>query len=131
MRFQKGLGDASRGYLAVGSMPANDKRTVVGDVVAAARWADPSAATLEWLARLLRAEGVDLLRATSRELARGTPVWVDARADLVEVQRLMAANHIRSVPVLEDGEVVGIVDFVELALREDLGEPDGSGAIAG
>jgi CBS domain-containing protein len=97
-------------------------RKVVGDVVASARWVDPSPDTLRWLARLLRAEGADLLAVTSSQLARGTPVWVDVSADVVEVQRVMAEHHIRSAPVLDGGEVVGIVDLVELALLGETGE---------
>jgi predicted transcriptional regulator len=112
-------------------MPANGKHTAVGDVVASARWADPSSHTLRWLARLLREEGVNLVAATTSELARGTPVWVDASADVVEVQRLMAHNHIRSVAVLENGAMVGMVDLVDLALRDDLGHGPGAAGTEG
>lgn len=90
---------------------------VVGQVLASGRWSGPAD---DGLARLLRSEGVDLLDATSCELARGTPVYVDAGADVVAVQRLMAANHIRSLPVVEEGHVVGTIDLVELALMGEL-----------
>lgn len=82
-------------------------------------WADPSSDVFEWSARCLRADGVDLVAATSHELARGTPVYVESSAAVVEVQRLMATNHIRSVPVLDNGQVIGVVDLVELALMTD------------
>jgi CBS domain-containing protein len=111
-------------------MPAEHKPTAVGDVVASARAADPAPSTLRWLARLLRSEGVNLVDATTCELGRGTPVWVDARADVVDVQRLMAVNHIRSLPVLEGGEFVGVLDLVDLALRDDLAEGNGPNAAA-
>ena len=93
-------------------MPVNSRPTVVGDVVASRGWNDPSS---RGLARLLRAEGVDLLSATALELRRGTPVYVDVGACMLEVQRVMATNHIRSVPVLSNGRVVGVLDLVELA----------------
>jgi CBS domain-containing protein len=73
---------------------------------------------LEWLAQLLRTEGVDLSRVSAFHLRRGTPVYVEAGADVVEVQRLMAANHIRSLPVLDRGRVSGFVDLVDLALSD-------------
>jgi CBS domain-containing protein len=98
-------------------MPQDDE-TSVGEVVAS-RWADPSSDAFEGSARLLLDEGVDLLAASSRELSRGTPVYVQASADVVAVQRRMARNHIRSVPVLEGGRLIGCVDLLELALLID------------
>lgn len=70
---------------------------------------------LGWLGRLLLDEGTDLEGAVFLQLERGTPVYVRAEADLQDVQRLMARNHIRSVTVLSEGIPVGILDFVELA----------------
>ena len=55
-------------------------------------------------------------------LERGTPVYAQSDADVLEVQRLMAKNHIRMLPVVKDGRVLGVVDLVELAMREDLGQ---------
>ena len=100
-------------------MPDVPTETVkVIDVVASSAWADPESETLRWLARLLRDEGVDLMSATSRELQRGTPVYVKGDADVVTVQRLMAQNHIRSLPVVDCGRLVGVVDLVELAMMD-------------
>jgi CBS domain-containing protein len=76
--------------------------------------------TVEWLARLLRADGVNLAAVTAEQIRRGTPVYVEADADLMEVQRLMALHHIRLLPVISDGVLMGVVDLVELARREDL-----------
>ncbi|MFN2491006.1 MAG: CBS domain-containing protein [Actinomycetota bacterium] len=92
----------------------------MGDVMAAGRWGDPPSYALSGSARLLRAEGVDLIAATPCELGRGTPVYVEAGAPVVDVQRRMAENHIRSIPVLDDDQVVGVVDLVELALLPNL-----------
>ena len=101
-------------------MGHDNKHASVGEVVAAHRWADPASNAFEGSARVLLEEGVDLLAASSRELARGTPIYVQASADVGAVQRRMAQSHIRSVPVLEDGKLIGCVDLVELAL---LAEP--------
>ncbi|MGH2747813.1 MAG: CBS domain-containing protein, partial [Actinomycetota bacterium] len=91
---------------------------VVGDLMASSRWLDPSTDTLKWLASLLRDEGLDLMAATTSELERGTPVYVEADADLDEVQRRMARNHIRRLPVVDNGHLVGVIDLVDLALRQ-------------
>ncbi|MGI8775628.1 MAG: CBS domain-containing protein [Actinomycetota bacterium] len=93
---------------------------VIGDLLASGGFDASSPESREWLVRLLRQEGVNLLEAAPDQLERGTPVYVNGEADVIEVQRLMAQNHIRVLPVLRDGEVVGLVDLVELAMRDDL-----------
>lgn len=93
---------------------------VISDVVGAAGRVDSSSTTLSWLAELLRDEGIDLMEASDGALRRGTPVYVDADADVVEVQRRMAESHIRRLPVVKDGQLVGIVDLLDLAQMEDL-----------
>lgn len=87
----------------------------IGDMTDAARWKGSSPESLVWLGRLLQEEGVDLLSADELQLKRGTPVYVDGGADVVDVQRLMARFHIRMLPVVEEGKVTGLVDLVELA----------------
>jgi CBS domain-containing protein len=91
----------------------------VSEVITSKPWVDPTSDGLEWLASLLQTEGVDLMRATFTELRRGTPVYVDADAELLEVQRLMARNHIRSLPVVSGGSVVGVIDLLELAMMDE------------
>ncbi len=94
---------------------------VIAEVLSSSRWTD-SYQSLEWLVRLLRDEGVDLLQADPATLERGTPIYVQAGADVLDVQRLMAQHHIRMLPVVRDSEVIGIVDLLDLALRDDLGD---------
>ena len=102
------------------TMPPKARPTrKVSEVIASKPWSDPSSDTLEWLASLLKSEGVDLMCATFTELQRGTPVYVEGDADIVEVQRLMARNHIRSLPVVRGGVVIGIVDLLELAMMDE------------
>ena len=104
----------------------------VSEVITSKPWVDPSSDGLEWLASLLRSEGVDLMRATFTELQRGTPVYVDGDADVLEVQSLMARNHIRSLPVVSAGSVIGIIDLLELAMMDEDLEPaiDLTGSVA-
>jgi CBS domain-containing protein len=103
-------------------MQVDRDRRVVGEWIAARPQAAAAPEAFRWLAGLLRSEGVELTSAPSLALRRGTPVYVEAGADVVEVQRLMASNHIRSLPVLAAGEVIGFVDLVDLALTADLAE---------
>jgi CBS domain-containing protein len=108
------------------------RRLVIGDLVGAGGWADVSTATLEWLGSLLADEGVDLMDATDAQLERGTPVYVRVDADVVEVQRRMAQRHIRRLPVVADGHLVGLIDLLELAQSEAVmeaanGQPPGGG----
>ena len=92
-----------------------------GEVVTPGPWvSEGSSDTMEWLARLLRDEGVDLMDVTEEQLKRGTPVYVQASSDVVEVQRRMARHHIRMLPVLQLESLIGVVDLVELAGRDDL-----------
>lgn len=95
------------------------KNLVIGEMLGVGWDGSQSSA---WLGRLLVEEGVDLLSADSSDLQRGTPVFVNADADAVEVQRRMALNHIRMLPVVKDREVLGVIDLVELAMREDLAD---------
>jgi len=95
----------------------------VSEVITSKPWVDPSSDGLEWLATLLQSEGVDLMCATFTELQRGTPVYVDGDADVLEVQSLMARNHIRSLPVVSAGSVIGIIDLLELAMMDEDLEP--------
>lgn len=91
---------------------------VMEDVLAAARWKEASPESLEWLVKILRNEGVDLLQTGHKKLRRGTPVFVEASAPVLDVQRAMAESHIRFLPVVKSDQVIGIVDLVELAMAD-------------
>lgn len=100
-----------------------------GEVVTPGPWGDDAtSSTMTWLAKLLTDEGVNLMDVTEEQLKRGTPVFVEASADVVEVQRRMARHHIRMLPVLSKGALIGVVDLVELARRDDL---DSGGVLGG
>ncbi len=55
------------------------------------------------------------------------PVYVEGDADIVEVQRLMARNHIRSLPVAHGVVVVGIIDLLDDGRGPVRHQPDRAG----
>jgi CBS domain-containing protein len=61
------------------------------------------------------AEGRDPGGMTARDLADGTPVWVDAGADQDEVVRLLTEHKIRRLPVIENHRLVGMISEAEVA----------------
>ena len=54
-------------------------------------------------------------------LSSANLIGVDADADVHEAMRLMRQHGVRRLPVLEDGQVAGIVSLGDLAMQ---GEPD-------
>ncbi len=65
------------------------------------------------------AAGNDPATMTAGDLARGTPIWVDADADTQEVLDLMIESGVRRVPVIEDRRLVGMISEAELATQLD------------
>ncbi|MEU9983203.1 CBS domain-containing protein [Streptomyces sp. NPDC050856] len=61
------------------------------------------------------AEGHDPARVTAGDLAKGTPRWIDANADVEEVLREMQSHRIRRLPVIENKRLVGIISEADLA----------------
>ena len=64
--------------------------------------------------------GRDPQAVTARELAHGTPIWVDADADVAQALQLMEQHTIRRLPVMENHRLVGIISEADLATH--LGE---------
>ena len=69
-----------------------------------------------------------VIRAVAEARAADEPVgplssWnligVDAGADASEAARLMREHAVRRLPVIENGQVAGIVSLCDLALRDD------------
>ena len=52
-------------------------------------------------------------------LSSGNLVGVNADADIDEAARLMREHAVRRLPVIEDGQVAGMVSMGDLALRDD------------
>jgi CBS domain-containing protein len=65
------------------------------------------------------AEGFDPATMTAREMAQGTPIWVDIDDDADEVLRVMTESGVRRVPVLEDHQLVGVISESDLAVHLD------------
>lgn len=61
------------------------------------------------------AEGRDPQATTARELAKGTPIWVEATASLDEAMRAMIDHKIRRLPVVEEHRLVGMISEADLA----------------
>lgn|SRR5690554_2415842 len=65
------------------------------------------------------AEGGDPSSTTARDLAQGTPIWVDADASVEDVMHRMTDNKIRRLPVLDQHRLVGIISEADLATHLD------------
>ncbi|MFE7813566.1 CBS domain-containing protein [Streptomyces sp. NPDC057433] len=61
------------------------------------------------------AMGHDPARVTAGEMAKGTPRWIPADADVGEVLQEMQTHRIRRLPVIEDKRLVGMISEADLA----------------
>jgi CBS domain-containing protein len=50
-------------------------------------------------------------------------VGVDAGADITDAERLMRDNAVRRLPVIDDGQIVGIISLGDIAVFADSGSP--------
>lgn len=67
------------------------------------------------------AMGHDPSRVTAGEMAKGTPRWISADADVDDVLHEMRTHQIRRLPVIDDKRLVGMISEADLAqhLTED------------
>jgi CBS domain-containing protein len=68
------------------------------------------------------AEGKDPEATEVAALAEGTPIWVDAGADVDEAMELMTKHSIRRLPVIEDHKLVGIISQADIAREASAAE---------
>lgn len=61
------------------------------------------------------AQGKDPEATEVAELAEGTPIWVEADADVDRAVELMATRNVRRLPVIEDHRLVGIISQADIA----------------
>lgn len=68
------------------------------------------------------AEGADPSLLTAANFATGTPVVVEADANLEEIERLMSEHQVRRLPVVDDGRLVGMVSQGDLSVGAPIEE---------
>ncbi|MFF4214194.1 CBS domain-containing protein [Streptomyces sp. NPDC001796] len=61
------------------------------------------------------AMGHDPSRVTAGDLAKGTPRWIDADADVDDVLHEMEEHQIRRLPVIHNKRLVGMISESDLA----------------
>ncbi|WP_055491718.1 CBS domain-containing protein [Streptomyces sp. TP-A0356] len=61
------------------------------------------------------AMGGDPSRVTAGDMAKGTPRWIDADADVDDVLHEMEEHQIRRLPVIENKRLVGMISESDLA----------------
>ncbi|MGW5850332.1 CBS domain-containing protein [Streptomyces sp. NPDC055254] len=61
------------------------------------------------------AKGHDPSRMTAGDMAKGTPRWIDAGADVSEVLEEMQSHQIKRLPVIRDKRLVGMISEADLA----------------
>ncbi len=69
-----------------------------------------------------------VMQMRASEIGAASPVCVSVHADIRDVCRVLAENHLKKVPVLEDGHIVGIInrsDITQYSMAAYLaGNPD-------
>jgi CBS domain-containing protein len=68
------------------------------------------------------AEGKDPMATEVATLAEGTPIWVEADADVDRAMALMTEHAVRRLPVIEDHQLVGIISQADIARQTSNGE---------
>ncbi|MFD6877999.1 MULTISPECIES: CBS domain-containing protein [unclassified Streptomyces] len=61
------------------------------------------------------AMGHDPSKITAGDMAKGTPRWIDAGADVSEVLEEMQSHQIKRLPVIRDKKLVGMISEADLA----------------
>lgn len=61
------------------------------------------------------AMGHDPAQITAGEMAKGTPRWIEAGADVDSVLQEMEGHQIRRLPVIENKRLVGMISEADLA----------------
>lgn len=61
------------------------------------------------------AMGHDPSAVTAGDMAKGTPRWIDAEADVSEVLHEMEEHRIRRLPVIQNKRLVGMISEADLA----------------
>ena len=65
------------------------------------------------------AEGKDPNELTAEDILSRELETIEPDADVQEAARIMARRQIRRLPVVEDGELVGVISLGDIAVKED------------
>jgi len=66
------------------------------------------------------AEGLDAAEATVEEILSEELTTVEPDADVEQAARIMAEKQIRRLPVVEDGDLIGMVSLGDVAVKADV-----------
>jgi len=88
----------------------------VGSVVVAEDGAPVGYVTDRDLAMAVLEAGFDAEATPISEQLRGEPVTIDADAGVYELVELLSEKGVRRVPVVDDGELVGIVSLSDVVV---------------
>ncbi|MGR4879313.1 CBS domain-containing protein [Streptomyces sp. LARHCF249] len=61
------------------------------------------------------AKGHNPAKVTAGDMAKGTPRWIDAGADVSEVLEEMQSHQIKRLPVIRNKKLVGMISEADLA----------------
>src|SRR5207253_8364874 len=65
------------------------------------------------------AEGKDPNELTAEDILSRELETIEPDADVQEAARIMARRQVRRLPVVEDGELVGVISLGDIAVKED------------
>lgn len=72
----------------------------------------------------------ELMTMPAKSIGAKGIIGVDVHADLPEVCRVLGENHLKKVPVLDEGQVVGVInrsDITHYSMEQYLAERDAEG----
>ena len=73
----------------------------------------------------------ELMGMPAKSIGAKGIIGVDVHADLPEVCRVLGENHLKKVPVLDEGQVVGVInrsDITHYSMQQYLAERDAEAA---
>lgn len=98
-------------WLAVQTMAEFD----IGSVVVMERGRLAGMLTFREIFRVLHANDGRVGRGLVREAMVADPTTVEARTEINDLRRLMLERHVRYIPVMDQGVLVGVISFHDVA----------------
>ena len=97
-----------RATLTTRNEPCSKRRTTYTDPVALIELTDASSDDFE-------EKTEKIMGANVFEIAHRGVIGVDIHTDIREVCRVLGENHLKKVPVTENGSIVGVVNLSDIA----------------